>query len=83
MTEVASLLQRSRAAHLAKKRAVFGTPDYPKAEAHIREAIAYRKAAEALDSAHADPCWSEDRALNQGVASADLLAWFQRYLTIP
>jgi len=89
---VADLLRLSRAEHLAKKCAagransdgvVTEAPNYPKAEAHIREAIRLREAAHALDPEMADPAWADDLAKNKGVSSESLLTWFRHYLTIP
>jgi len=88
---IAQLLQQSRSEHMLKKEAAGRTdsdgkiiyhPNYPKAEAHIREAIRLREDAHALDPEKRDPAWAEDFAQN-GVKSEELLAWFRHYLTIP
>lgn len=87
---VHQLLARSRAEHAAKKEAagrtnkdgvVISAPNYPKAEAHIREAIRLREAAHALDPEMQDPAWAEDFASNR-IKSQDLLTWFRQYVTI-
>lgn len=89
--QVAALLSASRAAHLQKKQSVgrqsqgkvIAQPNYPKAEAHIAEALSAREAAEALDPEHTAPAWSEDLAANRGVTSAELIAFFRLYPEIP
>lgn len=89
--QVSALLASSRAAHLQKKQSVgrqsqgkvIAQPNYPKAEAHIAEALSAREAAEALDPEHTAPAWSEDLAANRGVTSAELLAFFRLYPEIP
>ncbi len=88
---IADLLAQSRAAHLSKKRAagtidgagIPSSPDYPKAEAHIAEALRLRLEAEEQDPRHESSAWAEDLAANRGVTSADLIAFYQKYPLIP
>jgi len=89
MSEIASLLAQSRAAHLAKKRhagtigkdgSVTAQPSYPDAERHIREALSLREQAHALDPDHADPAWAADLTLYRGVSHEALCASFRGYL---
>ena len=91
-TQVATLLAQARAAHNAKKQAagragaggvILEHPDYPKAEACIREAIRLREQAHEIDPTQSDAAWSEDLAANKNVSSVALLAWFKGYLDIP
>lgn len=89
---VSSLLTLSRAAHLQKKHhagrtnkqgQVSSPPNYPQAEAAIREAITAREQAHQLDPDQTDPAWIEDQSLNKGMTSLALLAMFRDYLLIP
>jgi len=89
---VSDLLAAARKAHLAKKHAagkvgsdgkVTSNPNYPTAEAHIREALRLRQQAHALDPQHLDPAWQTDQVENKGVPHQDLMAWFELYLEIP
>jgi hypothetical protein len=89
--QVKALLQHSRAAHAlkltctgkSKNGQVIEPPNWPTAEAHIRDAIRHREQAEALDPQHTAPAWAEDQAANKGQTSAAMQTWFRHYLTIP
>ncbi len=85
---VAQTLAASRDAHLRKKHAagtvdnlgtVTASPDYPKAEAHILEALTLRLEAHALDPHHEAPAWAEDQAANRGLSDDALLTFFVAY----
>ncbi len=85
---VAQKLAASRDAHLRKKHAagkidslgtVESAPDYPKAEAHILEALTLRLEAHALDPQHEAPAWAEDTAANKGLSDDALLMFFVAY----
>lgn len=90
MTPVADLLTQSRAQHLAKKHyagkvnktgTITSPPNYPAAEAAITDALLLRRQAHALDPEMTDPAWAEDLRANNRVTSADLMTWFEGYLT--
>ena len=46
-------------------------------------ALEARQTAEVLDPDHRDPAWVSDQQINKGVSSADLLAFYERYLVTP
>ena len=88
---VAQLLSQSRAAHLRKKHAagkanrdgiVTQRPNYPEAEQAIRDALALREQAHALDPDQTDPAWAIDQVANRGHSSQILLSWFRTYLEL-
>ena len=76
---VSALLKRSRAHHDAKRKlANKSTPNYPKAEAEITNALDLRLQAHALDPNHLDPEWANDVVPHDA-----LVDWFRLYPTIP
>lgn len=80
---VAAYLREAREAH-GYYRALANDPvryvDQASQQAQLIAARDARKAADALDPDHLDPAWSEDRALNGLVESADLLAFYDRVI---
>ena len=76
------LLARSRARH-AQYRGMASLRNYPALEACLSEALTLRQQAQALDPEHADPAWIEDQAAMKGVSSADLCAFYEKYLVTP
>jgi hypothetical protein len=89
---IVALLGQSRAAHDRKKRAAGQTnkdgkvtrqPNYPEAEAEIREALRLRQQAHELDPEHQSPAWHADQLANKGLSHQQMCEWFETYLTIP
>lgn len=87
---IADLLAQSRAAHMRVHHAsgsvnrdgtLKTAPDRAAKTLALTDAMSARQAAESADPSHSDPAWSEDAALNRGVSSVDLLAFFQSSLT--
>lgn len=87
MSDVGEKLRASRAAHERKRRStgrndaggvLAEAPDYPKAEAHLAEALRLRLEAHDLDPDHTDPEWARDV-----VSHDDLVAFFRSYPLIP
>ena len=76
---VSALLKRSRAHHDAKRKlANKTTPNYPKAEAEIVNALDLRLQAHALDPNHLDPEWAND-----AIPHDELVTFYERYPLIP
>ncbi len=90
MTEVASLLERARAAHqrshshrgrIDKMGRIAQAPALTKAGAAIQEALSLRLEAKALDPEQQDPAWTDDVQANKGQSHQALVTFFGRYLT--
>jgi len=84
---IAELLAQSRAAHQRFQKAaghnngrgVTIAPDDDAAALAVRQALDARQAAEDGDPGHTDPAWADDQALNRGVSSDTLLAFYKNY----
>lgn len=80
---VSALLKRSRAHHANKtryanqKRGSQHVPNYPQAEAEIRDALRLRLEAHELDPTHSDPEWANDTVPHDA-----LIAFMRRYSEI-
>src|SRR4029077_15366135 len=70
---------QSAAGHNPGNRGDIRHPDDDSAAPAIRDALAFRTAAEDADPSHTDPAWSEDQAANKGVTSATLIAFYEDY----
>lgn len=90
--EISALLSQSRAAHDRKKKAAGLTdktgaitrhPNYPQAEAEMREALRLRLQAHDLDPDHASPAWHADQIANKGLSHQEMVAWCRTYQEIP
>lgn len=64
---VATLLEQSRAAHLAYRKLAAKYPKPSGAVEHLRTALALREQAHSADPTHADPSWSEDTASHEAL----------------
>lgn len=83
---VSQLLTESRAAHRRYREAaghidragkVASAPNDTAARLAIVDAYNARLEAEALDPAHADAAWTADTVANNGIPSADLMAFYR------
>jgi len=82
VSEVDEALVASRAAHATYRQlSTLYRRDLVACAVAIDEAATARRLALSLDPAMTDPAWSDDRAQNRGVASGELLAFYDEILS--